>query len=129
MEYKSTLSIVAIILLILSLIAVAVMLKYQKSSTEWPPTTADCPDFWENQPKEDGTGNICVNVRNIGKPECLNEIDFANIEAYKGTSGICKKYLWAKGCQQTWDGITNIGPICQEMASETRDELEENMSS
>ena len=51
MEYKSTLSIVAIILLILSLIAVAVMLKYQKSSTEWPPTTADCPDFWGKSTK------------------------------------------------------------------------------
>lgn len=129
MEYKSTLSIVAIILLIVLLITVAVMLKYQKSSLEWPPTTSDCPDYWEKKEKEEGDGNICVNVRNIGKEGCLKEIDFANIDAYKGTSGLCQKYLWAKSCNQSWDGITNVGPICQEIATEKKEEIEENVSS
>ena len=125
MEYKSTLSIIAIILLIVSVITVAVMLNYQKSLSVWPPSIADCPDYWEKQPKEDGNGDICVNVRDIGNTECLREIDFDSIEAYKGQGGKCKKYLWSKGCQQSWDGITNIGPICQEIASEKKEEINE----
>ena len=116
MEYKSTLSIIAIILLIICLIGVATLLSTQMSSLPWPPEVNDCPDFWEKN-KQDG-GNVCINTKDLGQPECQKEIDFDTIPAYQGASGRCQKYLWAKSCNVSWDGITNVGQICQEIASE-----------
>jgi hypothetical protein len=118
MEYKSTLSVIAIVLLIICLIGIATMLSVQKSNITWPPEINDCPDFWEKKPKSDGSGgNVCTNTRNIGDMNCSKEMDFDEIQEYQGESGKCQKYLWAKSCKVSWDGITNIGPICQEIAS------------
>jgi len=118
MEYKSTLSIIAIILLIICLIAVATLLSTQMSNEQWPPEVNDCPDFWEKEKKNgEGGGNICTNTKDLGEPECAKEMDFETIQAYQGETGRCQKYLWAKSCNVSWDGITNVGPICQEIAS------------
>ena len=115
MEYKSTISIIAIILLIICLIAIAIMLKTQRSGIVWPPEIGDCPDYWE---KSGGSGgNKCVNTRDLGDIECSSEMNFDSIQEYQGESGKCQKYLWAKSCNVSWDGITNVGPICQEVAS------------
>ena len=116
MDYKSTLSIVAIILLIICLIGVATLLSTQMSSIPWPPEINDCPDFWEKK-KTEGGGNVCINTKDLGESECDKEMDFETIQAYQGESGKCQKYLWAKSCNVSWDGITNVGPICQEIAS------------
>ena len=119
MEYKSTLSIVAIVLLIICLIAVAAMLSTQMSTMQWPPDVNDCPDYWEKKQKSGGdSGTICTNTRGLGKPDCETEVDFESIKAYQGESGKCQKYLWAKSCNMSWDGITNVGQVCQEITSE-----------
>jgi len=31
---------------------------------------------------------------------------------YKGNGGLCAKQKWAKQCDITWDGITNVPNAC-----------------
>jgi len=119
MDYKKTLSIIAIVLLVICLIVVATLLSTQRSSVPWPPEVNDCPDFWEKKGENgEGVGNTCTNTRNLGDPECEKEVDFKSISEYQGESGRCQKYLWAKKCKVSWDGITNVGEICQESVSQ-----------
>ena len=38
-------------------------------------------------------------------------MDFTG-DFWQGSTGSCKNYKWAKGCDITWDGITNKPDIC-----------------
>jgi|UniRef100_A0A6C0JBG0 hypothetical protein len=130
MEYKSALLYTAIIILIILLGIVGYMLNYQKKKTNWPPTVSNCPDFWSETPaRQDNSldGNqdnsngetdesppptgICYNNNNIGKESCEKVMDF-NETLWKGSEGACNKKDWAKSCNLTWDGITNIDHNC-----------------
>jgi hypothetical protein len=75
-------------------------------------------EFWKSHgainttPKTDATGSTCpiskcYNVKNLGtvSDECNVEMDFSKYSN-------CQKQTWAKKCNITWDGITNMPGIC-----------------
>jgi hypothetical protein len=108
--FQKIVLIVAIVILILLLIIIGVSLKYSKNNN-WPPITAECPDYWSI----DGSGNntTCTNVKDLGT--CNGSVTSGNhltmdftVSPYTGFGSVCKKYTWANSCGLTWDGITNL---------------------
>ena len=123
--------------LLVALTITAIVLKTNKIDT-YPPSVDGCPDYWHNSyydvdntdkvsacassqfgccpdnttAKTDATGSTCpiskcYNVKKLGtvSDECNVEMDFS-------TYSNCQKQTWAKKCNITWDGITNIPGIC-----------------
>ena len=101
---KSVLTI-AIILLVLALIAFAVVLYNSKYNQEFPPVTADCPDYWVDM---NGT---CYNQKGLGNASCGKRMNFSK-GVWAGDNGLCLKQKWAKACDLTWDGVTNHADAC-----------------
>jgi len=69
-----------------------------------------CPD--NRTPKSDDVGSTCptskcYNVNKLGtvSDTCSSEMDFSNYST-------CQKQTWAKSCNITWDGITNVTNTC-----------------
>jgi hypothetical protein len=105
----------AIIILIIALVFIGVALKQTKDQ-DWPPIVSDCPDYW----LIDGSGNntTCTNIKDLGTcpPKSGDKhltMNF-NIPAFTGSNGTCAKYMWAKKCGISWDGITyGVNNPCQ----------------
>ena len=95
----------AIIFFIIIVIFVGITMRYSKSKQQWPPIIGECPDYWIDL---SGNGAKCVNQKNLGicKGNGLLSMDFTKAP-YVGSNGMCAKYMWAKGCKLTWDGITS----------------------
>jgi hypothetical protein len=69
-----------------------------------------CPD--NRTPKTDDVGSTCpsskcYNTKKLGtlSDTCSTEMDFSNYST-------CQKQTWAKDCNITWDGITNVTNAC-----------------
>jgi len=97
----------AIIILMIALIFIGVALK-QSVNQDWPPMVPYCPDYW----LIDGFGNdtTCINIKDLGTcpPKSGDKhlkMNFNN-SAFTGSNEMCAKYLWAKKCGVSWDGIT-----------------------
>lgn len=103
--FQKTVSIVAVIMLIISLCFIGLALYRQKYNPEYPPVVPNCPDYW------DASGNLCVNYHNLGNEQCFGDMDFTTAQ-WSGSQGLCSKYRWAKSCNLTWDGITNRPELC-----------------
>lgn len=103
--FQKTVSTVAIIILIISLCFIGITLYRAKYNSEFPPTLANCPDYW------DVSGNLCLNTMNLGKSNCALPMDFTQPN-WSGKKGICNKYTWSKSCNLTWDGISNNVNAC-----------------
>lgn len=105
----------AIIILIIALVFIGIALTYS-TDQEWPPMTPECPDYWTM----DGSGNntTCINVKDLGtcQPQSGQKhltMNF-NVPAFTGENGMCSKYIWAKNCGLSWDGITyGVNNPCQ----------------
>lgn len=106
MTFQSTVMTVAIIFLIVSLCFIGLALYNQKYKSEFPPVIPNCPDYW------DMSGNMCNPHPKVGNQSaaCTVPMDF-NSGAW-AAGGKCAKYKWAKECNLTWDGITNIADTC-----------------
>lgn len=98
----------ATIILILVLVFIGYALNKSYSSV-WPPIIGDCPDFWVDM---SGNGGQCVNVKDLGNGTCKTAkyephqtMDFTQA-AFIGANSACAKYVWARNCGVTWDGIT-----------------------
>jgi len=112
---------VAIIIFIILLLFIGSVLYNEKRNSSFPPVVSSCPDFWldreiTTQTSIDGnnsseTTGKCYNNHNLGNPSCSKEMDFTG-DFWTGTDGTCNKYKWAKGCDLTWDGITNNSDSC-----------------
>jgi hypothetical protein len=110
---------VAIIVFILLLIFIGSVLYQNKYGSAFPPFVSNCPDFWLDMEKtatnvnsDNSKTNVkCYNVKNLGNPSCQKEMSFSG-DFWSGSEGDCRKYKWAKGCDLTWDGITNKTDIC-----------------
>ena len=121
------------ILLIICLVIFFVMIFYINREQKFPPVIGQCPDYWLSSKYFDNKDNLdmiedvliknelendkedkskCVNVKNIGNPNCSKIMDFNEVP-YNTTNGLCAKYKWAKDCDLTWDGITNNKSICK----------------
>jgi hypothetical protein len=106
--FQKIVLIVAIIILIIALVVIGVALSGNFSNEEWPPLLSACPDYW----KIDGSGNMttCTNIKDLGTcPPNSGEqhlvMNFSGPQ-FTGDNGTCNKYIWAKKCGVTWDGIT-----------------------
>ena len=132
--------VVTVILLIVALTITGLILKNNKSSSAYPPIIDNCPDYWYSSyydidtgntmpsssckntpfgccpdnttPKTDDTGtncslSKCYNVKKLGNQTdtCYSVMDFSKYST-------CQKQQWAKGCNLTWDGITNMPDTC-----------------
>jgi hypothetical protein len=80
----------------------------QKSTENWPPIIAQCPDWWVINGS--GKNSTCINVKDLGNytktgTDEHQTVNF-NLPTYTGTNGKCAKYNWAKGFNISWDGIT-----------------------
>ena len=111
---------IALIFLILFLILIGYTMMKAKQDEDWPPVVGDCPDYWIDL---EGEGAACVNTKGLGKCNVpssgeKNPMDFTQ-PPFTGSNGTCAKYMWAKGCNVTWDGI-NSG-VSNPCADDTED--------
>jgi len=127
--------------LLVALTITAIVLRKSGRGT-YPPVVDSCPDYWYNSyydmdssnnsvnnnnacrnsqfvccpdhvtAKSDDAGSTCppskcYNVKKLGtlSDTCSNEMDFSNYST-------CQKQTWAKGCNITWDGVTNVPTAC-----------------
>jgi hypothetical protein len=77
-----------------------------------------CPDRITTKTDADGTNCPikCYNSHQLGtvSSTCTSvpaEVDFGT-DTYTGSDGVCNKQKWAKQCNITWDGVTNIASAC-----------------
>ncbi len=98
----------ALAILVIVLVSFYISINYSKA--EFPPVTADCPDYWKSEFRKNGE-STCVNTKNLGKANCEKTMNF-NEDIYKGSNGVCNKMKWANACNITWDGITNNDNEC-----------------
>ena len=66
-------------------------------------------DYWLD--KSNGDTSKCVNVKKIGKQRCPKIMDFSKAR-FQGSKGLCTKYKWARKCDITWDGISQLEDPC-----------------
>lgn len=108
MSFQTTVLFVATVILLVVLVVIGFAL-YKTKTSGVLPILGDCPDYWIA--KNDGTNNLCLNVKNLGRNECPKSMNF-NQSPWLGDSGLCNKSKWAKACDLTWDGITNDNTLC-----------------
>ena len=122
-NFQKTVATIAIIIFILLMIFIASVLYNNKYGVEFPPTVSECPDYWidkqstinssaDMEDDDSQTKQTCFNIKNLGNSSCQKTMDFTG-EFWKGSTGECNKYKWAKGCDLTWDGISNKNNICE----------------
>jgi len=115
MNFYKTVSIIAIVILIISLAIIGTTLAGSQKNMQYPPNVTECPDLYiKNNEKEVCVLNSSAKdaiVTNECKEKDFNSTDYT----YPGigfASGMCNKKKWAKECNVDWDGITNNPEIC-----------------
>jgi hypothetical protein len=141
-SFQNYVFVVTFFCLIVGLTFTAIALKNNKSNSTYPPVIDNCPDYWYSSyfdldssnnsipngskckntefgccpdlvtPKTDETGSgcpisLCYNVKKLGvvSDACPSKMDFSN-------KSVCDKQTWAKSCNMTWDGISNMPNKC-----------------
>lgn len=112
MNFFSIAASIMSVILVISLIVFGIMIYNSKYGVKFPPVDAQCPDYWETIPKNNGSNDsVCYNVKNIGNSSCEKKIDFSG-PMWTGVNGLCQKQKWANKCEQIWDGVTNVANAC-----------------
>jgi hypothetical protein len=107
MSFQKIVVAILLIILIIFLVIIGVTLYNAKyKDIVYPPKTAQCPDYWTLD-----SSNNCVNTKALGNSTCSTSINL-NQTAWNGPNSNCNKYQWAKACNLTWDGITNVNLEC-----------------
>jgi hypothetical protein len=106
---RNTITVASTILIIL-LAIIGYFLATTAEGSQWPPSIANCPDYFEDTT---GKGDKCLNVKNLGKckpfpPLTKDYREFAKPENRCISSTVMTK------CNLTWDGITNVDPCSGE---------------
>jgi hypothetical protein len=124
---------IATVVLVLVLTFIGIVMSNQNSSAVYPPTTTDCPDYWEV--RKDGSGcNVPLPTKSRlnlgaiydkGNKLLLNSsntnaslktdstgTNYINFADSKLWSGVCSKKKWASENGIFWDGITNYNGTC-----------------
>lgn len=110
MSFQKIVAIIAVVLLIIVLVMFGIAIHNKKEDDQYPPVTAECPDYWDVTKDSDGTTK-CVNTKELGSKNCARTMDFTTVN-FLGPNGKCAKQKWANSCQVTWDGITNANGLC-----------------
>jgi hypothetical protein len=111
MDFYTSLFLGTVICVIILLVIVGYCMYLSKGNETYPPSIANCPDYYT---VDDVSGCIASSGINV-TPDCSfnNFLDPKFLPS--GTnfdSGNCQKKLWAEKCNVTWDGITNDSNIC-----------------
>ena len=123
---------IATVVLVLVLTFIGIVMSSQNSSTVYPPTMSDCPDYWEV--RKDGSGcNVPLPTKNrvnlggiydkgnklildgtntYGLKTDSTGTNYINFTDSKLWSGVCSKKKWAQGYSLSWDGVTNYNGTC-----------------
>jgi hypothetical protein len=117
-SFYTIVTIIATILLIISLSIVGVILSRRQNTKEFPEYQNMCPDFWSL----DSSGNtICKPTNDVNTPmpnmlqldnhvgvvkDSSNNIVSVNIDDTNWAT-LCEKSSWAKKYNISWDGVTN----------------------
>ena len=109
MSFQKTSAIVAGVILVISLIVVGVLAYNANNSVDYPPVSSQCPDYWEVKKQDDL--NVCVNTKRLGKVSCPTTMKFST-SPWTGDKGLCRKKEWARSCDMSWDGVTNVDLKC-----------------
>lgn len=106
---QKTILLIASIILIIYLIIIGLAIYSSQYKQTYPPVIPDCPDYWSVTENK-----ICENKKKLGT--CLSDgdlkIDLNNLK-WKGKTGMCAKYQFAKRCNLQWDGISDNYKLCQ----------------
>lgn len=98
LTFQKIVSYIAAIILAGTLTVIGFMIYRSKTTTQYPPELAECPDYWES------TGpNKCRNTLKVGKCDA-DDMDF-NDPKYSGPTGLAEKCKWANSCGLVWDGL------------------------
>lgn len=116
MNFYKLISLIALVILIVSLASIGAALQYTSSKVGFPPHISDCPDYYVKDMS--GNCNVPPNlISGTSDGHCLTN-DFSDASySVPGTgrhSGICKKKKWAQSCGVNWDGVTNVSSVCYE---------------
>ena len=109
-SFQTTVMSISIVLLIICLIFVGISLYRNKYNQDFPPSVANCPDFWLDQSTKNN-GSKCVNNQNLGNSQCQKTMDFSG-SMWSGDAGLCNKLKWARSCDLSWDGLDNSSLKC-----------------
>ena len=107
--FQKIVVIVATAILIISLCFIGLSLYNQKYKADFPPIIANCPDYWIDS---SGNGSACKQDDKNPIGTCPGPMNFTTPQWAGQNTGPCNKFKWAKGCNLTWDGITNNADIC-----------------
>jgi hypothetical protein len=138
MSFKTSVLIVAVVVLLILMSIISILLRSAKNEDIY---VDGCPDYWttasETKPgvclqsqygccpdrttaktDTDGTNcpSKCYNKYQLGTvsstcPSIPTEMEFSG-DQYTGTTGLCNKRKWSKQCGLTWDGITDVSMSC-----------------
>ena len=112
MDFYTSLFTATFIFLIVILCIVGYFMSLSKKKQTYPPSIADCPDYYSLN--KDGACKIGANIE-VSQVTCNVENfkqDKYKKEGNDFTSGLCSKKMWANKCDVSWDGITNNDDIC-----------------
>lgn len=130
-EFKFTVTIIAVITLILLLTIVGVSLSSSETKKVWPPMQTKCPELYTLS----NDGNTC-GVANgysgygsstnndgsagrypqIGGNTSCGSVDTSHPD-FTGIGGDCNKHKWSQNCGVSWDGIYDNPSLCDSSSS------------
>ena len=114
MDFYTKLFTSTLAFLIITLIIVGYYMSIAKNNQTYPPSVADCPDYYTLDVLGD-----CV-VADMFTSFILDESckrqNFSSaqykVQGNGFDSGSCAKKLWANKCKVSWDGVSNNDLIC-----------------
>lgn len=114
MNFYKTVSIIALILLIICLSFVGVAMVQSATKSKFPAHDSQCPDFFVMN-----SNGECVDEKGLllssAAADCNNKKFEIPAEGWPSSgpySERCIKQKWAKKCKVNWDGITNNPDAC-----------------
>jgi hypothetical protein len=110
MSFQYTILKVAIFVLVAFLGFIGYKMYKDRLSDAEQRIIGSCPDYWTLIKEDDKLK--CRNNKNLGKKTCSKKMNFS-AQPWNLQDGLCRKFKWAKGCDLTWDGITNDMNVCK----------------
>tara|TARA_B100001142_G_scaffold317321_1_gene358140 strand:- start:2070 stop:2432 length:363 start_codon:yes stop_codon:yes gene_type:complete len=115
MDFYKSISILALIVLIVCLGFVASALQVSSADTVFPPNISECPDFFVKEKNKISDATQCKANYGTATESCAKKSFDDDIYQNPGmgpSSGVCEKKKWAMDCGVNWDGITNNPDVC-----------------
>jgi hypothetical protein len=101
MDFKKIVVLIMFLFLVVIFSFLTYVLYNNKNNYVYAPEVGKCPDYFDIQNNNNKIS--CYNKNKQGK--CMNKTHFDNND-FGNT--VKEKNKWAKSCNITWDGITNI---------------------